>query len=70
MTKILVIEDKEPVRANILDMLEAEDMIGIGAKDGAMGIQMARSQLPDLILCDIMMPGLDGYGVIEAMCSA
>jgi len=67
MTKILVIEDEEPVRANILDMLEAEDMIGIGAKDGAMGIQMARSQLPDLILCDIMMPGLDGYGVIEAL---
>lgn len=67
MTKILVIEDEEPVRANILDMLEAEDMIGIGAKDGAMGLQIAIEQLPDLILCDIMMPELDGYGVLKAL---
>lgn len=67
MTKILVIEDEEPVRANILDMLEAEEMIGIGAQDGAIGIQSAICQLPDLIICDIMMPGLDGYGVLEAL---
>ncbi|MGK7903279.1 MAG: EAL domain-containing protein [Hormoscilla sp.] len=67
MTKILVIEDEEPVRANILDMLEAEEMIGMGAQDGDIGIQMARSLLPDLILCDIMMPGRDGYEVLKEL---
>ena len=39
----------------------------IGAEDGLFGVQRAREFLPDLIICDILMPGLDGYGVLEAL---
>lgn len=62
--KILVIEDEESVRANILEILESEDFIAIGAKNGKTGIQEAKNELPDLILCDIMMPDIDGYTVL------
>lgn len=65
--KILVIEDEESVRANILEILESEDFDSIGAKNGAIGIQEAKNQLPDLILCDIMMPDMDGYTVLSEL---
>lgn len=67
MTKILVIEDETSIRENILDMLEAENFKAIGAENGKIGIQLAVSQMPDLILCDVMMPELDGYGVLKAL---
>ncbi|MFB2896838.1 response regulator [Aerosakkonemataceae cyanobacterium BLCC-F50] len=66
-TKILVIEDEESVRANIIEILESEDFDVIGAKNGAIGIQEAKNQLPDLILCDIMMPDMDGYSVLSEL---
>ena len=66
-TKILVIEDEELVRANILEILESEDFDAIGAKNGSIGIQEAKNQLPDLILCDIMMPDMDGYTVLSEL---
>ncbi|MEH1909835.1 EAL domain-containing response regulator [Nostoc sp.] len=67
MPKILIIEDEEAVRENILDLLEAEDFETLAAANGRIGIHLAISELPDLILCDIMMPELDGYGVLRAL---
>lgn len=67
MIKVLVIEDEEPIRENILDLLQAENIEGIGAKNGRIGVKLAREHKPDLIICDIMMPALDGYGVLTAL---
>lgn len=67
MTTILVIEDELLVRENILDLLEVEDFTAIGAATGEEGVQMALQCKPDLILCDVMMPKLDGYGVLKAL---
>ncbi len=64
MTKILVIEDEYSVRENIIELLEAEDFETIGAANGQVGIKLALTEVPDLILCDLMMPELDGYGVL------
>ena len=67
MAKILVIEDEESIRENILDLLEAENFEGIGAINGQVGIKLANEQIPDLILCDMMMPEVDGHGVLKAL---
>lgn len=67
MAKILVIEDEEAIRENILDLLEAENFEGIGAINGKVGIKLAIEQIPDLILCDMMMPEVDGHGVLKAL---
>ncbi|TAF38245.1 MAG: EAL domain-containing protein [Oscillatoriales cyanobacterium] len=67
MNKILVIEDDRVIRENILKLLKAEGYDVTGAENGAMGLNAAVSNLPDVILCDVMMPQLDGYGVLEAL---
>nr|WP_290223933.1 GGDEF domain-containing response regulator [Trichocoleus desertorum] len=67
MTKILVIEDDQPVRENIVELLEVEEFDVIGAENGLLGVQLAQKHLPDLVLCDVMMPELDGYGVLTAL---
>ncbi|MBO0348964.1 EAL domain-containing protein [Phormidium pseudopriestleyi FRX01] len=67
MKKILVIENEELVRKNILEILDTVDFRVIGACNGGIGVQLAEEHLPDLILCDVMMPELDGYGVLEAL---
>lgn len=67
MTKILVIEDETLVRENLLDLLEAEDFQAIGAANGRLGVKLAQEMLPDLIICDVMMPELDGYGVLKTL---
>ncbi|MCT7960265.1 EAL domain-containing protein [Laspinema sp. D1] len=67
MKKILVIEDEELVRNNILEILDTVDFRVIGACNGGIGVQLAEEHLPDLILCDVMMPELDGYGVLAAL---
>ncbi|MCC3408401.1 MAG: response regulator [Microcoleus sp. PH2017_10_PVI_O_A] len=67
MAKILVIEDEESIRENILELLEAENFEGIGAINGQAGIKLAIAQIPDLILCDMMMPEVDGHGVLKAL---
>ena len=64
MKKILVIEDEQTVRESILDLLEAEGFIGLGGENGNVGLQLARENHPDLILCDVQMPDLDGYSVL------
>ncbi len=65
--RILVIEDEEPVRANLLDLLEAEGFSAFGAANGRLGVQAAQQSHPDLIICDIMMPELDGYEVLTTL---
>lgn len=67
MTKILVIEDEELVRENLLDLLEAENFETLSAPNGKKGLDLAIAETPDLILCDMMMPELDGYGVLTAL---
>lgn len=67
MKKILVIEDEELVRENILELLDAEGFEAISAENGRIGVDLAKAMVPDLILCDVMMPELDGYGVLNAL---
>lgn len=67
MTKILVIEDEDQIREIILEMLHAENFDAIGAENGHIGLQLALEQRPDLILCDVMMPELNGYSLITAL---
>lgn len=65
MKTILVIEDEKPVLTNIVEILESGGFQAIGAENGADGIQLAKERNPDLILCDIMMPVMDGHGVLS-----
>lgn len=67
MVKILVVEDSEEIRGNIMDLLEAEDFEVMGAENGRLGVQIAQRQKFDLIICDIMMPEMDGYDVIAQL---
>lgn len=67
MKKILVIEDQSDVREVITELLMAEDFEVIDAANGWIGVQLAQQEMPDLILCDVMMPELDGYGVINQL---
>jgi signal transduction histidine kinase len=64
MTRILVIEDESLLCAEVSDWLTFEGYDVQGATDGAAGVEMAFQFLPDLIICDITMPKLDGYGVL------
>ena len=65
--KILVIEDDTRSRSMYLDCLVLEGFETIGAENGLVGIQQAQAHLPDLILCDIFMPVVDGYGVLDTL---
>lgn len=67
MKTILVIEDEKPVLTNIVEILESGGFQAIGAENGADGIQLAKERNPDLILCDIMMPVMDGHGVLSEL---
>ena len=67
MTKILIIEDDPAVLDNLEDILTLEDFQVVTATNGVQGIEAAQQHQPDLILCDIMMPQLDGYGVVTAL---
>lgn len=67
MYKVLVIEDEDFVRSNVRDILELSDFEPIAACNGAEGIEMAFQHQPDLIICDVMMPELDGHGVLKRL---
>ena len=67
MGKILVIEDEVAVRANIAELLDEEEYEVITAENGFVGILWAQEHLPDLIICDMMMPALDGRDVLKAL---
>src|SRR5207247_2953086 len=67
MTKVLVIDDEAPIRLLCRVNLEAENMQVIEAADGPSGVEKAREESPDVILLDVMMPGLDGWRVAEQL---
>jgi CheY-like chemotaxis protein len=67
MKKILLIEDNDDVRDNTAEILELSNYEVIVAENGKAGVEKALEHLPDLIICDIMMPVLDGYGVLHAV---
>ncbi len=67
MTKILIIEDATDLRNDVIEMLALEGYEALGAENGRVGLVVAKQEHPDLIICDIMMPELDGYGVLEAL---
>jgi class 3 adenylate cyclase len=65
--KVLVIEDEPSIRNNIMLMLKVERYAAVGAENGRIGLELARKDPPDLILCDVMMPDMDGFAVLEAL---
>jgi DNA-binding response OmpR family regulator len=67
MHTLLIIEDEEPLRVTLTDRLTLEGFRVQTAATGEEGLRQVEQQPPDLILCDIMMPGLDGYGVLRAL---
>jgi signal transduction histidine kinase len=67
MKKILVIEDTPGIREEIIATLGFEGFDAIGAENGKAGVQLAQQHAPELIICDIMMPELDGYGVLREL---
>jgi CRP/FNR family transcriptional regulator, cyclic AMP receptor protein len=67
MKKILLIEDNDDVRNNTQEILELSNYTVVVAENGKVGVQKAIEHTPDLIICDIMMPVLDGYGVLHAV---
>lgn len=67
MKKILLIEDNKAVRENIAEILELAKYQVTGAENGKLGVDAALQDQPDLIICDIMMPELDGYGVLHML---
>jgi two-component system alkaline phosphatase synthesis response regulator PhoP len=67
VTRVLVIDDEAPIRLLCKVNLEAEGMDVLEAADGPSGLEKARVERPDVILLDVMMPGLDGWRVAEAL---
>src|SRR6185436_2242116 len=67
MKKILLIEDNDDIRNNTAEILELSNYKVIVAENGKIGAEKAIEHKPDLIICDIMMPELDGYGVLHAV---
>ncbi len=67
MKKILVIEDEVQTLDILVESLEAEGFDVISAENGHIGINQVKEYLPDLVICDIMMPELDGYGVLTIL---
>jgi DNA-binding response OmpR family regulator len=67
VTKVLVVDDEAPIRLLCRVNLEAEDMEVIEAADGEAGLALARSEQPDVVLLDVMMPAMDGWQVAERL---
>jgi len=67
MKKILVVEDEPEMRRNLVTILRLEKYQVLAAQNGRVGLQLAARELPDLILCDVMMSELDGHGVLKAL---
>jgi DNA-binding response OmpR family regulator len=67
MKKVLLIEDDTTLRENTAELLELENFKVLTATNGLEGLDKAKKELPNVIVCDIMMPKLDGYGVLEGL---
>ncbi|HEY0054333.1 MAG TPA: response regulator, partial [Pedobacter sp.] len=61
---VLLIEDNQDIREGTAEILELADFTVLTAENGKKGVELAQANPPDIILCDIMMPELDGYGVL------
>ena|SRR5215210_3542870 len=66
-TRVLVVDDEAPIRLLCRVNLEAEEMEVLEAADGLAGVEAAKRELPDVVLLDVMMPGLDGWQVAERL---
>jgi two-component system alkaline phosphatase synthesis response regulator PhoP len=67
VTKVLVVDDEAPIRLLCRVNLEAEGMDVLEAPDGQKGLELARAEKPDVVLLDVMMPGMDGWQVAERL---
>jgi DNA-binding response OmpR family regulator len=67
MPKVLVIDDEAPIRLLCRVNLEAEKMIVLEAEEGPSGLELARTERPDVILLDVMMPAMDGWEVLQRL---
>ena len=67
MKKILVIEDEPEMRRNLLTILRLEKFQPLGAENGRIGLELVHKENPDLVICDVMMPEMDGYAVLDAL---
>ncbi|MGI4744087.1 MAG: response regulator transcription factor, partial [Janthinobacterium lividum] len=65
MKTLLLIEDHDFIRENTAELLELAGYAVLTAENGKLGVEQALATRPDLVLCDIMMPVLDGYGVLQ-----
>jgi len=67
MATLLIIEDEAPLRANLVRILSAEGYRVIAAADGDEGLRRVHESRPDLVICDILMPRVDGFGVLASL---
>jgi CheY-like chemotaxis protein len=67
MKKILVIEDNLEIRENVKELLSLEGYLVVTAENGSTGVETAFREIPDLVICDVSMPVLDGYGVLKQL---
>lgn len=67
MATVLIIEDEAPIRDNLRRFLQLEGYAIVEAENGQKGLDAIRAGLPDLILCDVMMPGLDGFSLLKIL---
>src|ERR1700730_12143644 len=67
MLRLLVIDDHDEIRENIAEILSLAGYETFTAKNGKKGVEIALKENPDLVICDIMMPELDGYGVLHLL---
>ena len=67
MTKVLVIENEQQTREMLIEFLELEGFETIGAENGLVGVEKAHATIPDITICDIAMPKLDGHGVLKTL---
>ena len=67
MKTVLIIEDEPEMRRNLATLLRLEGFQVLTAENGRVGLQLAQRDPPELVLCDVMMPELDGHGVLKAL---
>lgn len=67
MTRIVVIEDDSTMLLNLIEVLEYEKYAPLGARSGHEGLDLIRATSPALVLCDVMLPDIDGFQVVKAL---